>query len=365
MSHGKTKVALLFGGRSAEHEVSILSARSVWEAAPPERFDVIPICVARDGSFLKPSASRAVLRSKGVDTLTGDGEFDFAKWFRKDSIDVVFPLIHGTNGEDGRMQGYLEILGIPYVGSGVTASAVGMDKALMKQAFAAAKLPIVEFVAVTETEWPSEKRKVLQAVGNTLRLPYFVKPANAGSSVGVTKVRKPDDLAAAVEHAFRFDDKILVERGIDARELEVAVLGNDEPRASVVGEIIPGGEFYDYSDKYIDDKSKLSIPAQLPAKLSDEIRALAVAAFRAIGASGFARVDFFLDKGTKKILVNEINTIPGFTSISMYPKLWSATEIKYPALITELIDLGIAKSRKRSERFASMMSWFDEVQHLG
>jgi D-alanine-D-alanine ligase len=360
-----TRVALLFGGRSAEHEVSILSARSVWEAAPPERFEVIPLCVARDGYFLKPSASRAVLRSKGIDTAAGDPEFDLAKWFRKEGIDVAFPLIHGTNGEDGRLQGYLEILGIPYVGSGVTASAVGMDKALMKQAFAAAKLPIVEAVAVTDVEWREERRKVMQAVGNSLRLPYFVKPANAGSSVGVTKVRKPDDLAAAVEHAFRFDEKILVERGIDARELEVAVLGNEHPRASVVGEIVPGAEFYDYSDKYIDDKSRLSIPAQIPAKLSDEIRSLAVAAFRAIGASGYSRVDFFLDRGTKKIFVNEINTIPGFTSISMYPKLWEATELKYPPLIAELIDLGIARSRERAARFKSMMSWFDEVQRLG
>ncbi|MBI2213201.1 MAG: D-alanine--D-alanine ligase [Acidobacteria bacterium] len=365
MSHAKTKVALLFGGRSAEHEVSILSARSVWEAAPPDRFEVIPVCVARDGAFLKPSASRAVLRSRGVDTTTGDPEFDFVKWFRKEKLAIAFPLIHGTNGEDGRLQGFLEIAGIPYVGSGVTASAVGMDKALMKQAFVAAKLPIVDFVAVTETEWRDERRRVMQAVGNSLRLPYFVKPANAGSSVGVTKVRKPDDLAAAVEHALRFDEKILVERGIDARELEVAVLGNDRPSASVVGEIVPGGEFYDYSDKYIDDKSRLSIPAQIPVRVSDSIRALAVAAFRAIGASGYARVDFFLDKGTKKILVNEINTIPGFTSISMYPKLWGATEIKYPALIAELIDLGIARSRERAARYKSMMSWFDEVEKLG
>lgn len=365
MSRMKTKVALLFGGRSAEHEVSILSARSVWEYAPPERFDIVPLGVARDGYFMKPSASRAVLRSKGVDTATGDPDFDFAKWFRKEKVDIAFPLIHGTNGEDGRLQGYLEILGVPYVGSGVTASAVGMDKALMKQAFVAAKLPIVEFVAVTETDWNDERRKVMQSIGNSLRLPYFVKPANAGSSVGVTKVRKPDDLAAAVEHAFRFDEKVLIERGIDARELEVAVLGNEHPRASVVGEVVPGAEFYDYSDKYIDDKSKLAIPAQIPAKTSDEIRSLAVSAFRAVNASGYARVDFFLDKGTKKILVNEINTIPGFTSISMYPKLWGATELKYPALIAELIDLGIVRSRERTERFQSMMSWFDEVKHLG
>jgi D-alanine-D-alanine ligase len=365
MSHGKTKVALLFGGRSAEHEVSILSARSVWEEAPAELFEIIPVCVARDGTFLKPSASRAVLRSKGVETATGDGEFDFAKWFRKEEIDIAFPLIHGTNGEDGRLQGYLEILGFPYVGSGVTPSAVGMDKALMKQAFVAAKLPIVEFVAVNDVEWREEQRKVTQAIGNSLRLPYFVKPANAGSSVGVTKVRKPDGLAAAVEHAFRFDEKVLVERGIDARELEVAVLGNEHPKASVVGEITPGAEFYDYSDKYIDDKSRLTIPASISQKQSSEIRGLALAAFRAVSASGYARVDFFLDKGTKKILVNEINTIPGFTSISMYPKLWGATEIKYPALITEIINLGIARSRERAARFQSMMSWFDEVQHLG
>ncbi|MCM2316792.1 MAG: D-alanine--D-alanine ligase [Thermoanaerobaculia bacterium] len=365
MTQRKTKVALLFGGRSAEHEVSILSARSVWEAAPADLFEIVPVCVARDGTFLKPSASRAVLRSKGVETATGDGEFDFPRWFRKEAIDIAFPLIHGTNGEDGRLQGYLEILGIPYVGSGVTPSAVGMDKALMKQAFVAAKLPIVEFVAVSEVEWREEQRKVMQAIGNSLRLPYFVKPANAGSSVGVTKVRKPDALAAAIEHAFRFDEKVLVERGIEARELEVAVLGNEHPKASVVGEITPGAEFYDYSDKYIDDKSRLTIPASISQKQSAEIRALALAAFRAVNASGYARVDFFLDKGTKKILVNEINTIPGFTSISMYPKLWGATELKYPALITEIIHLGIVRSRERAARFQSMMSWFDEVEHLG
>src|SRR5581483_5473464 len=244
--------------------------------------------------------------------------------------DVAFPLIHGTGGEDGALQGYLETIGIAYVGSGVAASAIGMDKAFMKYAFASAKLPQCDFVQVNEREWRTERERIMRAVNNSLRLPYFVKPANSGSSVGVTKVKSDGTLAAAVEKAFRFDEKVLVERGIDAREIEVSVLGNDSPEASVPGEIVAGREFYDYEDKYIENKAQLIIPAKLGKEKSDEIRRLAVMAFRAIGASGFARVDFFLERGTNRVYVNEINTIPGFTQISMYPKLWEATEVKYP-----------------------------------
>lgn len=357
------ETVLLFGGRSAEHEVSILSARSVANAAPKERIAVTPVCIARDGRFVAPERSAKILAGEEK-SAAGDADFSFESWVRTRTIDVVFPLIHGTGGEDGSLQGYLEILGLPYVGSGVTASAVAMDKVHMKQAFAAAKLPMVDFVPVVEHDWSTERERVVRAVSNALRLPYFVKPANAGSSVGVTKVKNDGDLAKAVDHALRFDEKVLVERGIDAREIEVSVLGNETAEASVPGEIVVGREFYDYTDKYVENKSQLVIPAKLPAEKAVEIRRMAVTAFRAVGASGFARVDFFLERGTNRLYVNEINTIPGFTNISMYPKLWEATELRYARLIERLIQLGIERSQSRSQRGESTMRWFDEVASL-
>ena len=354
---------LLFGGRSAEHEVSILSARSVANAAPKERVSLTPICIARDGTFVGPEQSARILAGEEKSTIGGSG-FSFEMWARGVTIDIVFPLIHGTGGEDGSLQGYLETLGLPYVGSGVTASAVAMDKVHMKQAFAAAKLPMVDFVPVLEHDWGNERERVIRAVTNALRLPYFVKPANAGSSVGVTKVKNDADLAKAMDHAFRFDDKVLVERGVDAREIEVSVLGNETPQASVPGEIVVGREFYDYTDKYVENKSSLVIPAKLTSEKSAEIQRLAIAAFKAVGAAGFARVDFFLERGTNRLYANEINTIPGFTNISMYPKLWEATELKYPRLIERLITLGIERSKQRAARAESTMRWLDEVAPL-
>lgn len=359
----RIRTLLIFGGRSAEHEVSILSARSVAAAATPERIELVPLCLARDGRFATPERSARIL-SGDEPSDAGDAEFSLESWVRGQSIEVAFPLIHGTGGEDGVLQGYLEILGLPYVGSGVTASAVGMDKVHMKQAFAAAKLPMVDYVPVREHEWQNERERVTRAVTNALRLPYFVKPANSGSSVGVTKVKNDRDLAAAVEHALRFDDKLLIERGVDARELEVAVLGNEAPEASVPGEIIAGREFYDYADKYVEDKTQLVIPAQLTPARTEEIRRTAIAAFKAIGAAGFARVDFFLERGTNRLFVNEINTIPGFTRISMYPKLWEATELKYPRLIERLINYGIERARARAKRAESTMKWFDDVAKI-
>lgn len=358
----KLNVALVFGGRSAEHDVSILSARSVGDAASPERFYIVPICIARDGRFVGPERSRRIL--EGAEKAIEGEDFSFESWVRNTHIDIVFPIVHGTFGEDGSLQGYLEILGIPYVGSGVTASAAGMDKCLMKYAFAAAKLPIVEFVPVREADWRRDRERILRSVSNTLRLPYFAKPANAGSSVGISKVKNEADLPAAVEKAFRFDETVLVERGVDARELEVSILGNDQPQASVPGEIIAGREFYDYIDKYIENKSRLVIPAKLPAERIAELRKLGIAAFQAIGASGYARVDFFLERGTNRLYVNEINTIPGFTRISMYPKLWEATELKYSRLIERLIELGLERARRREERFRDTMKFFEEVQSL-
>ncbi|HEV8661349.1 MAG TPA: D-alanine--D-alanine ligase family protein [Thermoanaerobaculia bacterium] len=357
------RTALIFGGRSAEHDVSILSARSVANAAPKSRIEIIPICVAKDGRFIAPQRSAEILG--GASSDAGDVDFSFDSWWRAGNADVVFPLIHGTGGEDGTLQGYLETIGAPYVGSGVAASAVGMDKGHMKHAFATAKLPTVEYVLVHETEWSDERERVTRAVINMLRLPYFVKPANSGSSIGVTKVKSDGDLAAAVEFALRFDDKILIERGVDARELEVSVLGNDQPQASVPGEIIAGREFYDYEDKYAADaKSTLVIPAKLPKEKTEEIRRLAVGAFRAIGASGYARVDFFLEKGTSRLLVNEINTIPGFTTISMYPKLWEATEIKYSKLIEMLIELGLERHRSRTARRDGALEWLRNARRI-
>jgi D-alanine-D-alanine ligase len=357
------RCALIFGGRSAEHEVSILSARSVQNAAPKDRIDIVAVCMAKDGRFVAPERSAQILAGDEKSDR-GDDDFSFETWSRDAALDVVFPLIHGTGGEDGVLQGYLETIGLPYVGSGVTSSAVSMDKHHMKQAFAAAKLPLVEYVAISEPEWKHERERVTRAVVNALRLPYFAKPANSGSSVGVTKVKSDGDLAAAIEFAFRFDEKVLIERGIDAREIEVAVLGNEQPEASVPGEIVAGAEFYSYEDKYIDDKSSLVIPVKLPKEKIDEFRRIAVAAFKSVGAAGFARVDFFLERGTNRLFLNEINTIPGFTNISMYPKLWEATEIKYPRLIEKLMELGIERSRARSARRETSMKWFEQVKAL-
>jgi len=357
------RTVLIFGGRSAEHEVSILSARSVQNAAPRDRIEIVPICIAKDGRFIAPERSAQILAGDEKSDR-GDDDFSFEMWSRGETIDVVFPLIHGTGGEDGALQGYLETIGLPYVGSGVTASAVSMDKHHMKQAFAAAKLPLVEYVAVSEPEWKNERERVTRSVVNALRLPYFAKPANSGSSVGVTKVKNDADLANAIEFAFRFDEKVLVERGIDAREIEVAVLGNDTAEASVPGEIVAGAEFYSYEDKYIDAKSSLVIPVKLTKEKSDEIRRIAVAAFKSVGAAGFSRVDFFLERGTNRLFVNEINTIPGLTPFSMYAKLWEATEIKYSRLVERLIELGVERSRQRAARDDSAMRWFGEVKRL-
>ena len=353
-----TCTILLFGGRSPEHDVSILSARSIAAAAPKERIEIVPICIAKDGRFIDPERSAQVLDG-GASSDSGD--FSFESWVRANHADVVFPVIHGRQGEDGTLQGFLEILGLPYVGSDVAASAVAMDKGHMKYAFGAAKLPMVDFVQVTESEWRNERERVVRAVNNALRLPYFVKPANSGSSVGVTKVKSDRALDAAIEHALNFDDKVLVERGLEAREFEVSILGNDAPAASVPGEIVPGGDFYDYADKYLDGKAQLIVPAKLAKEKAEELRRLALAAFKAVGAAGYARVDFFLERGTNRLFVNEINTVPGFTPGSLFPKLWEATELKYPRLIEKLIELGIERSKSRAARGERTMEWLRSV----
>ena len=361
-----TRVVILFGGRSAEHEVSCVSARSVMDALDPERYEAVPIGVTKEGRWeLIPGGPPALPtgeagRLPGVaDTSGAEVALDqdpgaralVAEDGSRMQIDVVFPVMHGPFGEDGSIQGFLEMAGVPYVGAGVLGSAIGMDKAVQKVLFAAAGIPVVEFEPVREGEW-EEGPGAVEARASRLWYPLFAKPAALGSSVGVTKVHDPGELRGALEEAFRFGRKALLERAVEgAREIECAVLGNDEPVASIAGEIVPKGhEFYDYEAKYLDERgSDLLIPAPIPAETLEEVQRLAIAAFRAIDCAGMARVDFFLT-GDDRVLVNEVNTIPGFTQISMYPKLWEASGVPYPELIDRLIELAIerhALERKR------------------
>ena len=343
----KITVALIFGGRSAEHEVSLVSAGAIHNHLPREKFDVRSIYITRTGLWKVvdgPSPDLAALE-KGP-------AFPFLPWeagaVQAGSFaDIYFPVLHGPFGEDGTIQGLLELAGVPYVGAGVTGSALGMDKALSKSVLRDHGLPVVPFEIVREIDWTRAQAAIQRRVRRGLPLPLFVKPSNLGSSVGITKVKAYADLPAALDVAFRYDDVALVEKGIIGRELELSVLGNDRPEASVPGEIIPHREFYDYNDKYIDGKTRLVIPAVLPPRTLVRVRALGVAAFKALAASGMARVDFFLEKSTARLYVNEINTIPGFTEISMYPKLWDASGLPFPRLLGRLVDLGFERHRRR------------------
>jgi D-alanine-D-alanine ligase len=344
----RTRVVVLFGGRSVEREVSRISARTIAGGLDPSRYEVIPIAVGPEGRFLSSSESARLLLPEPPDRFVPPGEKTIElprgpaalvpAEIGPGRADVVIPIIHGTSGEDGALQGFLEILGIPYVGAGVAGSAVGMDKALFKALLRDAGIPTARAVAV---------RSAAEVTVPPFPLPLFVKPVNGGSSVGVSKVKRPGDLPAAVELALRYDDRALVEEGIDAREIECAVLGNDEPRASVPGEVIPGREFYDYDDKYREDKARFRIPADLPPETAEEVRHRAVEVFRVAGLSGMARVDFFVERGTNRVLVNEVNTLPGFTAISMYPKMWEASGLSLPALLDELVRLALERHERR------------------
>jgi D-alanine-D-alanine ligase len=357
----RRRLAVLFGGRSAEHEVSVISARSVLEALDPGRFDVLLIGIDRAGRWHRlpalPGAVGGALPAVPRDgpevalsRRPGDAAL-VAEDGGREEIDVVFPILHGPYGEDGVVQGLLELADVPYVGSGVLASAVGMDKAVQKVLFRAAGLPVVEHEVVHERVW-EEDRRAVEVRALSLGLPVFVKPATLGSSVGVTKVNEPSALRPAVEEALSYARKALVERSEEgAREVECAVLGNDQAVASVPGEILPGAEWYDYRAKYLDEGTRLDIPAKLPPDTVDRIQGMAVAAFRAIDGAGMARVDFFI-RPSGEAVVNEINTIPGFTVVSMYPKLWEASGVSYPELIERLVDLAVerhARERKRTE----------------
>ena len=359
----KVRLALVFGGRSAEHEISVASATSVLAALDPERFDVTLFGIDREGRWLRlpalPAASAgssplpAVAAGAGeAVTLAGeDGEQALvSEDGAHEPVDVVFPVLHGPYGEDGTIQGMLELAGVPYVGAGVLASAVGMDKAVAKVLFAAAGLSVAPYVIVREHEWEDDREHV-EAGAEALGLPLFVKPARLGSSVGVSKVKHLDELATAVEHAMSFDTKVLIEASIEgAREIECAVLGNDDPVASVPGEVVPSHEFYSYEAKYLDDEgAALAIPADLPEGVTRRIQAMAVEAFRALDCEGMARVDFFY-REPDAIVVNEVNTIPGFTRISMYPKLWEASGLPYADLLDRLVDLALERHDRTRKR---------------
>jgi D-alanine-D-alanine ligase len=378
----KLRVGILFGGRSGEHEVSLLSAASILQAIDREKFDVAPIGITKEGRWLQAADAFGLLegdsdavsrRLRAGDPRTTPG----AKLLHEGiptllapvpgpqgpegkAIDVVFPVLHGTFGEDGTIQGLFELAGIPYVGSGVLGSAAGMDKDIMKRLFAQARLPIVKHVTLLRADWENSPRKAVAQVEAAIKYPVFVKPANLGSSVGISKVHSRKELAPALTMAARYDRKLVVEQGVGgktrrggqaakARELEVAVLGNDAPQASVVGEIIPGKEFYDYEAKYLSEGSVPVIPAKLTRGESKQVREMAVAAFRACDLSGLARVDFLMEPdGKRRIFLNEVNTLPGFTRISMYPKLWEATGLSYKDLITRLIELALERHEEKS-----------------
>jgi len=363
----KIRVGVIFGGRSGEHEVSLMSAASVLSNLDPERYEVVPIGITKEGRWVVagdpmralteglfaggPFRRVALLGDPVVDRKLVDFPEPVAVTRSTLSpasplppLDVVFPVLHGPYGEDGTIQGLLELAGLPYVGAGVLASAAGMDKAVMKDLFVGHGLPVLDYVVIKRKDWRDRPQACVDRIMADLRLPVFVKPCNLGSSLGITKVHSPGDLAPAVDDAATYDRKIIVENGLDpAREIECSVLGNDDPEVSVCGEIVPSRDFYDYNAKYIDGTSGLIIPADLPAGVSDRIRAIAVRAFRAIDACGMARADFLVSRDAAEIYLSELNTIPGFTKISMYPKLWEFSGLPYPRLLDRLIELAFER----------------------
>ncbi len=377
----KLRVGILFGGRSGEHEVSLLSAASILQAIDRKKFEVVPIGITKEGRWLAAGDARNLLNGdatvarqlragdpeatpgakllhEGIPTLLAPEPaqatgLNQSQRLGSKPLDVVFPVLHGTFGEDGTIQGLFELAGIAYVGSGVLGSAAGMDKDTMKRLFAQAGLPIVRHVTLLRADWERSPRKAFAQIEAALKYPVFVKPANLGSSVGISKAHDRKELGPALDLAARYDRKLVIEHGVGgknarARELEVAVLGNDDPKASVIGEIIPGKEFYDYEAKYLSEGSVPVIPAKLTRAESRQIREMAVAAFRACDLAGLARVDFLMEPtGKHRIYLNEVNTLPGFTRISMYPKLWEATGLSYRDLITRLIELAVERQEEK------------------
>jgi D-alanine-D-alanine ligase len=371
----KLKVGVIFGGRSGEHEVSLVSANSIIKALNPDKYEVIPVGITRQGSWMVGIKPENMLEysktpAKGCLAFAGTSSgkaslncdpankglmlLDRPKTEESIKLDVLFPIIHGTYGEDGTLQGMLELADLPYVGCGVMASALGMDKTMSKRLFQSAGINIAPYMEVLRSAWRKNPEKIAEEIEKNLGYPCFVKPVNSGSSVGISKVKSRAQLSEAMNLAAKYDRKVLIESHINGREIEVSVLGNDDPVASVPGEIVPCNEFYDYTAKYVDDRSELKIPADLSAELQLEIRNQAIRAYRALDCAGMARVDFFLERGTNRIIINEINTIPGFTSISMYPKLWEATGISYPQLVDKLVELAIERYHDKQESLAAV-----------
>jgi D-alanine-D-alanine ligase len=376
MTTKKLKVGLIFGGRSGEHEVSFCSASSIIKAIDKDKYTVVPIGITREGRWISPQGSELALQSgriEGKNTVillndpSGralvhiDNNQKLDKSSASERLDVIFSVLHGPYGEDGTVQGLLELADIPYVGAGVAASAISMDKDLMKIIFQQRDLPILKWMTIKRKEWQKYKEKILSLVQDDFEYPLFVKPTNLGSSVGITKVHKKEELEKAIDLASSYDRKILIEKGLEeAREIECGVLGNDEPRASVVGEVKPAGEFYDYDSKYIDKETQLIVPADLPDGVSRKVQEIALRAFKAVDAAGLARVDFFVSKKENKIYLSEINTIPGFTSVSMYPRLWEASGVSYPDLIDQLIQLALERHQDKNQNKIS----YDESKLL-
>jgi D-alanine-D-alanine ligase len=346
----KPRIAVLFGGRSGEHEVSVRSAASVIGALDREQYDVIPIAITKSGKWLPPAESVRLLPANARQALSTETTVVVSKEPGSVSgADVVFPVLHGTFGEDGTVQGLLELADVAYVGAGVLGSAAGMDKDVMKRLFRERGLPAVPHIALLR----AGRRDRIAELEAAFAYPMFVKPANLGSSVGITKAHDRAELEQALDTAAEFDRKIIVEPAIDGREIECSVLGNDKPEASLPGEIVASREFYDYEAKYLDEGSRIVIPAPLNDEQTAEVRRLAVAAFQAVEGAGLARVDFFLENGSGRILLNEVNTMPGFTSISMYPKMWEATGMPYSKLLERLIELALERhAEKRATRFS-------------
>jgi D-alanine-D-alanine ligase len=352
----KLRVGVLFGGRSGEHEVSLASAASIIRGLDPQKYEAVPIGITKEGHWLIGEGAQKmlpeVLRTGQRVVMSADPTESALMPLdgspRGQKLDVVFPVIHGTFGEDGTMQGLLELAGLPFVGAGVLGSAIGMDKDVAKKLLQVAGIPVVPWIAVQRADWESDPKKIRRAVEKKFKYPVFVKPATLGSSVGMTKVHSRVELGPALDLAAEFAMKIMVERAVSAREIEISVLGNHDPRASIPGEIVPHREFYDYAAKYLEEGTQLLIPAKLTKSEVKKVQAMAVTAFRALELSGMARVDFFIEKRGGKIFLNEVNTIPGFTSISMYPKLWEANGIPFRELVTKLIDLALEQHREKA-----------------
>jgi D-alanine-D-alanine ligase len=354
----RLRLGIIFGGRSGEHEVSVVSAQHVIEAADRGRFEVVPIGITRSGAWLTPEETESVLardeapyrKTLDAESVAGQGLLGRPEALGVLArIDVVFPVIHGPYGEDGTLQGLLEMADLPYVGAGVAASAVGLDKALMKAIFAQAGLPVPPCCAVLGSRWETDELTVSREMEAVMPYPWFVKPANGGSSVGITKVHSREDLSEAVQVALRYDRKLVIEEAVQGREIECAVLGNDDPQTSPLGEIVYQREFYDYEAKYLDPNTRLIAPAEVPAETATRIQAMAVQAYRAVDCAGMARVDFFL-LPDGSVLLDEINTVPGFTPISMFPRLWQLAGLTYSQLISRLVDLALERHEEKRRR---------------